>query len=352
MKKRRKKNNSIFKIVLILLLMLLIVYIGDKFTGNNINNFINSIVNNQLIKKNPDSLIIAVQSNKDQTITLPLITYNKININWGDGIDEEYLTYKVNNDSDTNSNANKNNTDATYNVYKDILMPIHTYKKKGIYTVIITGDTNRGFFGSFKNISQNKYDIDVFKKEFFNNIPVSTELEYEDINNHIDKYIKINKENNIDIQNIINFKNLNFKGLGDLTKYIEGDMNPSWIEEFTNMEVFIETFASSNIKEIPDNIFTLSPNVRILSGTFFACNKLESIPNDLIMNLNKIENIRYCFSNSTNITGVAPNWWETMTNIKDNTNVKALPYSLCFNGCRKLENYNDIPFLWGGILSN
>lgn len=334
--KIRKKSNLIFKIILTLLLIILVVYIGDKFTGNNINNYFNSIINNQLIKKNPDSLIISVQSDKDQTITIPLITYNSININWGDEIEEEYLTYKIDSNTET--------TDETYNIYNDILIPSHTYKKKGIYKVIITGDTSKGFFGSFNNISQNKYDIDVFNTEFFNAIPVSTNTENEYINDNID--------NNIDIQNIIYFKNLNFKGLGNLTKYIKGNINPSWVEEFTNIEVFIETFANSNIQEIPSNIFALSHNLRILSGTFFACNKLEGITTDLIINLDKIENVRYCFSNSSNITGTAPNWWETMTKIKDTTEVKVLPYSLCFNECKKLENYNDIPFLWGGILSN
>ncbi len=350
-KKQKNKKNFKLKIILFLLFVFLFIFIADKFTGNNINNFFVSLLNNQLIKKNPDSLIISIQSNKDEIATIPLITFNNINIDWGDGNKEEYLTHRIEKDI--------NNDD---NIYNDIIIPAHRYKSKGNYKVIITGDTNRGFFGHIELTTTDQYGKNMFKNEFLNNLPLYIKDESSNIltnylslieeKNNKDNNSNNNKnKNNFNIQNFVSFKNLNFKGLGNLNIYIENEINTSWLDEFTDIEIFIETFANSNISYIPENIFKLSPNLRILSGTFFSCKKIESIPEDLIPNLDNIENVRYCFSNTSNLIGKAPNWWDTMAKLKKETKVENLPYLLCFNECKNLENYNEIPFFWGGILN-
>lgn len=329
---KKKKNTLKRKILLFTLFFLLLILIIDKFTGNNITNYFFKIYNDYLINKNPDSLIISVQSNKENITTIPLITYNSIEINWGDGVIENFNSYKY---------TNKDNK----NIFDDIIFPTHKYNKKGRYNIIITGDTKRGFLGFSNYTTTDNYGIKMFKKEFLNEIP-----EY--IEEHIEEHITKEENSNTYTNNytIINFKNLNFKGLGNLTEYIDNEINVSWLEEFKDLEVFIETFAYSNISVIPEDIFSLSPNLRILSATFLACEKLKSLPENLIVNLDKIENVRHCFSNCINLEGNAPNWWNTMNKIKDKSKVSNLPFLLCFNECKNLDNYNEIPFYWGGIL--
>ena len=221
-------------------------------------------------------------------------------------------------------------------------------------------------FGLSNFTTIDKFGQDMFKKEFLNNIPIyqknnknSESKEILDLQNStINKYISLHnekKENNSNktqIYNIIFLKNLNFKGLGNLTPFFSGEIDNTWLTEIYNIEIFIETFEFSDITYIPENIFLKCPNLRILSSTFLSCNKLKSIPDNLIHNLENIENIRYCFSNCKNLEGNAPLWWENMTKIKDIKNVEKLPYLLCFNECHNLNNYKNIPFLWGGIIEN
>lgn len=350
-RKRRKKNFK-FKLLLFLIIVILFVFLIDKFTGNNISNYISNVLNNQLIKKNPHSLILSIQSKENQITTIPIISYDNIHIDWGDGNKDEYKSYKV----------KRNNPNSKENIYDDIIIPAHKYSKKGNYKIIITGDTNRGFFGYTKHTTIDNFGKNMFKKEFLTNIPVYTENmnTKNDLNNNLKEYLLLNNEKNenltnenktFDIQKIISFKNLNFKGLGILTNYFESEINLEWIEEFKEIEIFIESFANSTITQIPSNLFDSCSNLRILSATFFACNKLESIPDNLIKDFKNVENIRYCFSNSENIKGLAPLWWINMITINKISDVENLPYLLCFNECVNLDNYNEIPFFWGGIMN-
>ena len=377
-KEDKKRKFNIKTIIFIFIILILLgLYIFDKFTANNIDKIFSKYINNKLIKNNPDSLIITVYVNKNQIANIPIINYDKITIDWGDGSVEKYTTYRLN-ESDIklkkekliekekekkkNNKTNikdKKEENITLNIYDNIITPIHKYDKKGKYNIVITGDTNRGIFGYTNYTTTDTFGIKMFKKEFSNKIPVYNKKNINDENKKelIDKYISLQKEkfekdNEIQIYNIISFKNLNFKGLGILTEYFLGEINNFWIKEFKNIEIFIETFSFSDITYIPEDIFKLSPNLRILSATFLSCNKLENIPDNLIDNLALIENVRYCFSNCKNLEGNAPEWWKTMNKIKNTKDKDNLPYLLCFNECSKLENFAKIPFFWGGIIQN
>lgn len=333
MKKQRKRNKS-FKLIIIIFLLILSVFFIDKYTGNNLKNILIGKSNSQIISKNKESLIISAYVEKDYLATIPILSYNEIEIDWGDGVKEKFI-------------SKKQNIKKEDNIYSSLILPRHQYSKKDKYNIIITGDTKRGLFGQADFSISDNFGKNMFKKEFLDKVSEYNKGKSE----VLDKYIELSKSdlNKVEVYNIINFKNLNFKGLGQLTTYFSGDIPTSWINEFSNIEAFIETFENSNIRKIPSNIFENSNNLRILSGTFLACDKLGSIPENLIKNLDKIENVRYCFANAHNIKGKAPEWWKTMTKIKDSKITNELPFLLCFNECTKLENYNEIPPFWGGI---
>ena len=201
-------------------------------------------------------------------------------------------------------------------------------------------------FGSSKFSTVDEFGKKMFSKEFLDQMKTIP-----------DNYTSVkidgsNEKREILKYNILQFKNLNFKAIGYLTPYFNKEIPLSWINEFEDIEIFIDTFAYSDIINIPENIFVKSNNLRILSGTFMNCNYLKEIPDNLIENIDRVENLRYCFSNSKNIEGNAPIWWLKTTKDKSIEDIELMPYFLCFNECEKLDNYNEIPFLWGGILKN
>lgn len=334
MKRRRKRtNNYKSKALFYILFIILFVLIIDKLTVNKFDKTILQLKNNKVIKNNPESLIISVKSDIDQIATIPLISFNEINIDWGDGTEEKFISYKTKDNS-------------TDNLYNSVIIPKHMYEKKGIYNIIITGDSKRGMFGSSKFSTVDEFGKKMFSKEFLDQMKTIP-----------DNYTSVkidgsNEKREILKYNILQFKNLNFKAIGYLTPYFNKEIPLSWINEFEDIEIFIDTFAYSDIINIPENIFVKSNNLRILSGTFMNCNYLKEIPDNLIENIDRVENLRYCFSNSKNIEGNAPIWWLKTTKDKSIEDIELMPYFLCFNECEKLDNYNEIPFLWGGILKN
>ncbi len=339
-------------IILIIIFVLLSLYFIDKFTGNRMGNLIKNMNQKKFIEKNKDSMIITVYAEKNEFARIPIITNNEISIDWGDGKKEKFIS-KEKPRLRTLVPLSKDQI-KKYNYYDHIILPVHKYSKKGKYNIVISGDTKGGMFGAVKNEVSIPYLNSLLHKEILNKVQEISEKE--DKKTTMQKYLDLHSSYNpvtdlVKVSNIINFKNLNFKILGNLTHFFKGEINKDWIDEFKTIEVFLETFAFSDITSIPEDIFAKITNLRVLNSVFLNCKNLKAIPENLIKNLDKIEDISYCFSHCTSLEGKAPNWWNTMNKIK-NVKTGDLPYLLCFNECRKLENFKEIPALWGGIIEN
>ena len=87
--------------------------------------------------------------------------------------------------------------------------------------------------------------------------------------------------------------------------------------------------------EIPSEFFNGAPKLRYAYNTFAGTN-ITSLGSSLFNGHKYIENLEGCFSGCDNLTGDAPELWNSnASNGQD-----------CFNGCTGLANYAQIPNTW------
>lgn len=335
-KNKNKKATKIFFAFLIYTLFILCIYM--VYANNNKKHKIaESMLNDE-----KDALILNAYISKEEECILPLISYNKVEIDWGDGLKDEYISYK------------SQEKDKPFN--QQIIYPKHKYKKSGIYKIKIKGDTKGGLFGNVK--IKDKYDEDLFLKEFFDNIK---KADKENKSNILSDAF----ENSKNIIAISKFRNLNFKGLGNISKYFDFSFNISKKEDLKNLnenfesiEIFWDTFAYSDIKNIDKEMFAACKSLRILNSTFIYCNNLKKIENNIFTKKQQkdIECTRYAFAYCKNLKEIPEMYKEMFKDyiIKDkNDNIldketKNAPYLFTFLGSSHIIKYDEVPLWWGG----
>jgi len=109
-------------------------------------------------------------------------------------------------------------------------------------------------------------------------------------------------------------------------KYVERLFEGSKIETIpenlfahnTQIVCFEDTFAScKQLREIPENLFANNVNVTSFLNTFATCTSLTSIPSNLFANNTQVVNFQYVFQNCPNIQSIPSNLFSNLTNLTD-----------------------------------
>lgn len=101
-------------------------------------------------------------------------------------------------------------------------------------------------------------------------------------------------------------------------------------------------FQRTNIKIVPKNLLTNSPNIEDASWLFNNVYDTTTVDEHLFDDNLKIKTFKQCFCNDSNITSKIPVVW-------DRTGVDLTKYAY---NCTKALNYNDIPSNARGIVEN
>ena len=208
----------------------------------------------------------------------------------------------------------------------------HTYEKKGMYTLTITG------------IFENIY------------------TEYWQNNNMLKALVKVIQWGKTEL------KHVQLAGCENLIELAEPSKN-----SFINIKSFFYSFrGDTSLKEIPQNLFANCPDVTSFGFAFSECSSLTSIPKNLFANCPNVDSFNFTFSKCSSLTSVPEDLFANCPNVTrfdyafvDCINLKGKSIQLwneeyrqakgitrnsggegCYANCENLDDYADIPDYW------
>lgn len=138
----------------------------------------------------------------------------------------------------------------------------------------------------------------------------------------------------------------------------------SWATEMDNLEGIDPDFLASaenlnNVRylfrynpkllNIPDGFLSKNTLLTNVYGLCYECESLSTIPTSFLSTCKQIQNFGEAFRGCINLTGSTPvnedgtKWWERQGKEGYPTKITS---TVCFQGCTKLDDYNDIPMSW------
>lgn len=138
----------------------------------------------------------------------------------------------------------------------------------------------------------------------------------------------------------------------------------SWAAEMDNLEgidpEFLGSAANLNnvrwlfkdchkLASIPDGFLSKNTLLTNVYGLCYNCLALTTIPTDFLSTCKQIQNFGEAFRSCSELTGSSPvnddgsKWWERQGKEGYPTQITS---TVCFQGCTKLDDYNDIPMSW------
>ena len=158
-------------------------------------------------------------------------------------------------------------------------------------------------------------------------------------------------------------RNLTFLGKdeGALRTFTNAD---SWATEMNKLEGIDPDFLASaanlnsvrslfrycpKLKSIPDGFLSKNTLLTDIYGMCFECSSLTTIPTDFLSTCKQIQNFGGAFRDCSELTGNTPvnddgtKWWERQGKEGYPDSINS---TVCFQGCTKLNDYNDIPMSW------
>ena len=180
------------------------------------------------------------------------------------------------------------------------------------------------------------------------NVPIiSSSHAYMNVNNeevyYLEKIIEITQWGETGLTDI------NLSGCTKLRKIASPTEN-----SFTNITDFKNTFYDcESLTEIPEDLFSNCPNADGFYDTFVNCIGLTNIPQNLFSNCQNVTDFSGTFYGCINLTGEAILLWERVDGWEsldfENTSewFDTVPNGEgCYTGCEKLSNYSSIPEYW------
>ena len=105
-----------------------------------------------------------------------------------------------------------------------------------------------------------------------------------------------------------------------------------------------------NLTTIGDYAFANCSSVTSFGEAFESCGNLTTIGKHIFEGCDNVESYICTFNGCFNLTGKAPELWLRVPNGEENDYIGIPDGKSCFGGCEKLDNYDDIPEYWSGIL--
>ena len=154
------------------------------------------------------------------------------------------------------------------------------------------------------------------------------------------------------LKNIPNNLFANCTNVQSFESCFNGCINLKTIGEYAlancpNVQDFSYAFyGCTSLTSIPENLFANCTNVQDFNYTFYGCTSLISIPENLFANCTNVQDFRYTFYECISLTGNAIPLWERVENGSLN-GYKGIPDGNgCYFKCEGLEDYNNIPDYW------
>lgn len=137
-----------------------------------------------------------------------------------------------------------------------------------------------------------------------------------------------------------------------------------WAREMNNLEGIDPDFLASaanlnsvgglfsycpKLKSIPDGFLSKNTLLTNIYGMCHNCSSLTTIPTDFLSTCKQIQNFGEAFRDCPELTGNTPvnddgtKWWEREGKEGYPDSIRS---TVCFQGCEKLNDYNDIPIDW------
>ena len=108
----------------------------------------------------------------------------------------------------------------------------------------------------------------------------------------------------------------------------------------------IDTLIGGTSYPINGDLFRFNTKIENVAGLFGGCGSIRELGDNFLGNNKKLRDVHELFRGCGNMVGTAVPLWtnDYAPNIPNDNNY----YSLCYSGCTKLTNYNEIPSQWGG----
>lgn len=282
-------------------------YVVNYYDKNNNPKQIWSIANSTEtggLELEPDTgkeaLILVYNVSAGDEIELPYY------LTWYDEDNEYDATFNFTVDWGDGSTDNITNTDIEDKA-------IHTYSTAGEKKITITG--------TFESLCSDYYDSEnyetIYRKGY-------------------DKLVRVEQWGTTEL------KNIDLSGCTSLTQIAQPTENSFKDLSYVN-------FSYSGIQTIPDKMFLNCTNITSFGWTFAHCAMLTTIGEGVFDGCDNVTSYASTFSGCTSLTGKAPELWLLGTNSEKNYYRGNPDGELCFLGCDKLYNYNDIPGYWKSL---
>lgn len=135
---------------------------------------------------------------------------------------------------------------------------------------------------------------------------------------------------------------------GDMNK-LEG-IDPDFLASAANLNSVRNLFAyCTKLKSIPDGFLSKNTLLTDVYGMCYECSSLTTIPTDFLSTCKQIQDFGSAFRDCPELTGNTPvnddgtKWWERQGKEGYPDSITS---SVCFQGCTKLNDYNNIPMSW------
>ena len=134
----------------------------------------------------------------------------------------------------------------------------------------------------------------------------------------------------------------------DMNK-LEG-IDPDFLASAANLNSVRNLFSyCPKLKSIPKGFLSKNTLLTDVYGMCYGCSSLTTIPKDFLSTCKQIQNFGGAFRDCSELTGNTPvnddgtKWWERKGKEGYPDSITS---TVCFQGCTKLNDYNDIPSSW------
>lgn len=134
----------------------------------------------------------------------------------------------------------------------------------------------------------------------------------------------------------------------DMNK-LEG-IDPDFLASAANLNSVRNLFSyCPKLKSIPDGFLSKNTLLTDVYGMCYECSSLTTIPTDFLSTCKQIQNFGTAFRDCSELTGNTPvnddgtKWWERKGKEGYPDSISS---TICFQGCTKLNDYNNIPSSW------
>ena len=103
---------------------------------------------------------------------------------------------------------------------------------------------------------------------------------------------------------------------------------------------------TQTLTTVGDYVFSGCSNAEDFTYLFANSQALTTIGKNIFYGCDSVQSYRFAFADCINLTGTVPELWTLGSNTEENEYIGIPDGKGCFNKCRKLDNYAEIPDYW------